>query len=123
MDNTFWLFVAQNTGHMTEVRERRYSGGCVDRKCKIGDKAFLYKCVEGVKCYFEIVEINDSQDICGSYGMGTGLIRILKSFKEPIAATIMKTTPIVEDESFVRRKLHGKSFVIKNEETVKRILS
>jgi hypothetical protein len=35
----------------------------------------------------------------------------------------MKTIPIVEDESFVRRKFQGKSFVIKNEETVKRILS
>ena len=121
--NNFWFFVAENTKHMTVVKERSNSWWCVDRKCKIGDKAFLYKRLEGIVCYFEILGINDSQDICSSYGMDTGLIKILKHFKEPITAKILKSTPIVADETFVRRNFQGKSFVIKNEETVKTILA
>ena len=123
MDNNFWFFVAENVKHMVETKEKRKTWWCVDRRCKVGDKAFLYKRLEGILCYFEILEINDSQDFCRAYGMQTGLVKILKIFKEPVTAKLLKSTPIVKDEKFVSRNFHGKSFVIRNEESVKAILS
>lgn len=123
MDNNFWFFVADNVKHMADVKERSKTWWCVDRRCKIGDKAFLYKTLQGVICYFEILEVNDSEKFCELYGMQTGLIKIIKKFKTPITAKVLKSTPIVKVERFISRNFHGKSFIIKNEESVKAILS
>ncbi len=123
MNKTSWFFIAHSIRHMNQVKENEETWWCVDRRCIKGDKAFLYKPQEGVICYFEILEMNNSQLFCKSYGMETGLIKILKLFKEPISAKKLKTYPILKKEPFIAKNFQGKSFVIREEASVRKMLS
>jgi hypothetical protein len=54
--------------------------------------------------------------------MATAKIKVLNVFDPPISSKMLKSSPVVRNESFVRRNFQGKSFTLFSDETEKAIL-
>lgn len=119
---TNWLLVADYVLHMEKVEDNDNSWWCVDRKCKPGDRAFLYKTLKGILCYFEIIELITDQDYCKSFAMNTAKIAILNVFEKPIKSKELKAIATTKNEPFIRRNFQAKSFIIRDESLPNEIL-
>lgn len=118
-----WLLVAQSTMHLDILRDGEDSWWCVDRKCKPGERAFIYRTAIGIILQLEILEIlHRPEAACTSYGMMPARVKILNVFQPPITSKDLKSS-VVRDEGFVRRNFQGKSFVFTSQESPGAILA
>jgi hypothetical protein len=123
MENNYWLFVINELRHLSEIKENEESWWCISRGCNKGDSAFLYKAGVGIVCYFEVIELMESNTFCSAYGMKTAEVKILKSFNPPIKSNELKLINAVRSEKFIKRNFQSKEFRIKNNAIINSILS
>lgn len=123
-DGRSWLLVAWNILHLNELAKAQMSWWCVDRRCKVGDKCFVYKPSKGIVLLFEIKKVNETQAFCRSFGMATAEMRILKVFDPPITAKEMKQSDEISlrEANFIKRSFQGKAFSLADMKVVRAIL-
>jgi len=110
-----WLFVAHNTLHLEYLNSGEESWWCVDRQCKPGEIAFVYRPLYGIARRLEILELSKKTEMfCNAYGMATARIKVLNLFSPPITPKMLKTVRELKDEAFVRRNFQGKSFLLRS---------
>jgi len=118
-----WLFVAHTVFHLHRLSVGVESWRCGDRNCKAGERAFIYKPLHGIFLHFEILELLKKAELfCDNFQMATAKIKVLNVFDPPISSKMLKSSPVVRNESFVRRNFQGKSFTLFSDETEKAIL-
>ena|ERR1017187_8317597 len=111
--NITWLFVTHTTLHLERLKKGDESWWCVDRGCKLGERAFIYKALNGIFLYFEILELPKTPEMfCNSYQMATARIKVLNVFDPPISSKQLKASEVIRAEGFVRRNFQGKSFAL-----------
>jgi len=117
-----WLLVTDDIQHLEHSRLGELTWWCVDRKSKEGDRVFLYKTLTGIVCLFEIKQFIAQQDYCKIFRMDRAQVKVLKVFKPPISAKALREARYVRLEPFIKRNFHGKSFLIRSENTYEQIL-
>src|ERR1017187_17828 len=82
-----WVFIAHTVLHLADLKAGEESWWYVDRSCKPGEKAFIYRPLKGIILYLEILELLKPGDtFCNSYQMGTAQIKLLNVFDPPISS-------------------------------------
>lgn len=118
-----WVFIAHTVLHLADLKAGEESWWCVDRSCKPGEKAFIYRPLKGIILYLEILELLKPGDtFCNSYQMGTAQIKLLNVFDPPISSKELKASA-ARNEGFIRRNFQGKAFVLNSEKTPAVILA
>jgi hypothetical protein len=116
-DGKSWLLVAWNVLHLTEAKKADTTWWCVDRRCAVGERCFIYKPSKGMLLFFEVLKINESQGFCRSFGMATAEIKIVEIFEPPITARALKQVKEISQANFVKKNFQGKAFAIENQLT------
>jgi hypothetical protein len=119
---TDWLLVAHNVLHLEGSRDGQSTWWCVDRRCKRGDRVFVYKPRSGILVFCEIVGEAEPQGYCEGFAMNTVKVKIVRRFDPPIPAGVIRNTRYARLENCVRRSFQGKAFKLKFPETVDAIL-
>ena len=71
-ESNTWLLVAHNVLHLERTKAGAVTWWCVKRDAAVGDKCFLYRPAIGVVLYFEILNLEPSQQgFCNAYAMAT----------------------------------------------------
>src|ERR1017187_6683701 len=110
-----WLFVTRTTLHLERLKSGEESWWCVDRRCKPGERAFIYKALNGIFLHLEILELLKQPELfCNSYKMATARIKVLNVFDPPVSPKHLKASAVLSAEGFVRGNFQGKSFVLFN---------
>lgn len=107
---TAWLFVVHAPLHLADLKLGEESWWCVDRRCRPGEIALVYRPLRGVICLFRIVKFTTAQSFCNSYAMGTTGIEMLQVFEPPISAKQLRSASGVRGEALLRKNFQGKSF-------------
>jgi hypothetical protein len=108
-----WVFVTHTPLHLVRLKAGNESWWCVDRRCKAGEQAFIYKPLTGIILHLKILELSKTPELfCDTYQMATAKIKVLNVFDPPITSKQLKSSKIVRSEQFVRRNFQGKSFLL-----------
>ncbi|HEV2379219.1 MAG TPA: hypothetical protein VG206_05415 [Terriglobia bacterium] len=121
-----WLFVVRTPFHLAEVKAGEKTWWCADRRCKRGDRAFIYVPLEGVRWFLRVIDVLDpsqSQTFCESFKMATVVAKILNVFTPPIKARQLRADPNVRLEGFVGRNFQAKAFMIRSDAATDAILA
>lgn len=116
-----WLFVVHNPQHLLDLKKGDQTWWCVDRRCKTGDRAFIYRPLKGIALLLKIVGETAPNPFCNSFSMNTAAVAIVKVFDPPIPARALRSK--LRDQNFVRRNFQGTAFEIHSPAVTKAILS
>jgi len=116
-----WLFVVRNPQHLLDFQKGDETWWCVDRRCKTGDRAFIYRPLKGIAMLIKVVGDAPPNPFCSSFSMNTARIEVVKVFDPPITARTLRYR--LRDANFVRRNFQGTSFEIQSPAVTKAILA
>lgn len=116
-----WLFVVRNPKHLLDLKKGDHTWWCVDRRCKPGDRAFIYRPLKGISMFLKIIDPAPPNSFCTSFSMNTAMVEIARVFDPPISARTLRSN--LSDANFVRRNFQGTAFEIHSLAVTKSILS
>jgi hypothetical protein len=121
---TTWLFVVNAVLHLSDITVGSETWWCVDRRCKTGDNAFIYKPLKGVILRLQVLGVSmKSEMFCESFHMATARVKLLDVFDPPVTARDLKSSPRIRVENFVRGNFQGTSFAVVSDEVPNEIVS
>ncbi len=118
-----WVFIVRNPKHLIDLKTGDKSWWCADRRCKVGDRAFIYRPLKGIAMLVKIVGYAPSKPYCISFGMNTAAIEVLRIIDPSITARALKTAAGTRNANFVCRNFQGTSFLIESAAITKAILA